>query len=176
MAASLVFKLTGTTGAGGAGHSSAASSLGGLMAATPVSSTALNNLWDNVSPTEATDGDTEYRAIDIYNSGNATARSVELWFSTVSNHASVSVTMGYLASVGATAGQNHLVGSNLELLASESSTPACPCTFTLAQSGSKISLSDISSGKACRVYLRRVVSANARNLANNTIQISVQYA
>lgn len=56
MAATLVFRLTG-----GASNSDPDASLGGVMSNTEISGTALNNLFDDVSPDEATSGSTEYR-------------------------------------------------------------------------------------------------------------------
>ncbi len=71
MAASLQLFLTG-----GAGNTDPNGSLGGVKSTTQLSSTPLNNLFDNVSPGEASAGDVEYRAIDIYNAGDAAAQSV----------------------------------------------------------------------------------------------------
>jgi len=60
MAATLEFRLTG-----GSSNSDPDQSLGGVTSSNEISSTAMNNLFDNVTPTEASSGDVEYRAIDI---------------------------------------------------------------------------------------------------------------
>ncbi|MFW6001923.1 MAG: hypothetical protein ACOCQD_01130 [archaeon] len=76
MAANLEFRLTG-----GSDNSDPDASLGGAMSSETLEPSGANNLFDNVSPTEAKEGDQEYRAIDIYNTGDATAESVAIYIS-----------------------------------------------------------------------------------------------
>lgn len=159
MAASLQLRLTG-----GASNSDPNASLGGVMSSNQVSATALNNLFDNVSPAEASAGDTEYRAFDIYNNGDATATSITLWFDTQTPSTSTVVACG----VDATATQT---------LAGEGSAPSSPTvTFTEPTSGSPLSLTDIAASAARRIFVRRTVTAGAGNLANDQFGITIQYA
>ena len=58
MAATLVFRLTG-----GASNIDPDASLGGIMSNTEISGTALNNLFDDVSPDEATSGSTDRKSV-----------------------------------------------------------------------------------------------------------------
>lgn len=74
MPAQIQLRLTG-----GAANADPDASLGGVMSSEQLSATALNNLFDNVSPGESEDGDTEYRAIDLYNVGDATACSIQIF-------------------------------------------------------------------------------------------------
>ena len=179
MAAVLQFRLTqggarGDSGDASTAHSSPASSLGGRMSAMALSAVALNNLFDNISPAQAGTGVTEYRAIDIYNGGDAVATSIELWVSSDSTHASTHIE---LAIANSSTQNNHTLSTFLEKIATEASTPAAPaCSFIDAGVGAKIAMADISSNYAARVWVKRICWANANNLANDTATISIQYA
>ena len=74
MAATLAFQLSG-----GASNSDPNASLGGTHSSVALSGTAMNNLFDDVSSGEASAGDTEYRAIDITNTGDATGTVVKIF-------------------------------------------------------------------------------------------------
>ena len=167
MAATLQFRLTG-----GASNSDPDASLGGIMSSNQLSSTAMNNLFDNVTPTEATSGDTEYRMIDIYNAGDAAAESVELYMSSATTSTDSVIHLGYDAT-----NNSHASGADLEELADESTAPASPViTFAERTSASKLSLPDIAVGQAVRVGVKRVISSSASNTANDTGTIAVEYA
>jgi hypothetical protein len=159
MAASLQLRLTG-----GAGNSDPNASLGGTMSSTQVSGTAMNNLFDNVSAAEASAGDVEYRAIDIYNNGDAPATSVTLWWDTQTPSAGSVVACG----VDATATQT---------LGNENTAPSAPTvTFTEPTSGSPLSLTDITNGQARRIFIRRTITAGAGNIADDLCGMTIQYA
>lgn len=167
MAATLQFNLTG-----GAGNSDPDASLGGVMSTTEISTTALNNIFDDVDPTEAGTGDTEYRFIDVYNSGDETATSVEIYISSNTSSADTELTIGQDAT-----NNPHLSSADLETLANESTAPASPViTFGLYPEGGKLSLDDIAAGSAARICLKRVVSASATNTSEDTCTIAVVYA
>lgn len=167
MASTLVFRLTG-----GASNSDPNASLGGIMSANALSSTPLNNLFDNVSPAEATAGDTEYRMIDVYNSGDATAESVELYVSSATTSAYSTLELGYDATAN-----SHASGANLETLANESTAPASPViTFAERTSGSKLALPNIAVGQAVRIGVKRIITAGATNIANDTATLAVDFA
>jgi len=159
MAASLEIRLTG-----GAANSDPDASLGGTMSSETISGTALNNLFDNVSVSEASSGDTEYRAIDIYNAGDATAYAVEAWISTVSPSTDSIIAFGK----DDTATQE---------LADESTAPDSPeVTFIQHLTGSRLSIDNIAAASAQRLFLRRTISSSASNYANDGIVLTVQYA
>lgn len=167
MASNLVFRLTG-----GASNATPASSLGGIMSANALSGTALNNLFDNVSPEEATAGATEYRMIDVYNSGDAAAESVELYCSSNTTSTYTTLHLGYDAT-----NSPHESGDSLETLANETTAPASPTiTFADRTSGAKLALPDIPTGEAVRVAVKRIVTAGATNTANDTATLAVYFA
>jgi hypothetical protein len=158
MAAVLEWRLTG-----GAGNSDPNASLGGVMSSTQVSGTALNNLFDNVDADEASAGDVEYRAIDLYNSGDAAALAVELWISTETG------STDSIIAIGEDAGT--------QSIANEDTAPSAPTiTFSHPLVGSKESIADISNGSAQRIWLRRTISSSASNYTNDTVTITVNYA
>lgn len=160
MAATLVYRLTG-----GASNSDPNASLGGASSSVAVSGTAMNNLFDDVAEGEASAGDTEYRAIDVRNTGDATATVVKIYMSVETTSASTQIDMGIEASP---------LGSTTSI-ADESTAPA-GVTFAHYNSGSQLSLPDIAAGTYCRVWLRRVVSAAAGNTSNDQGTIYTAYA
>lgn len=167
MAASLQFRLTG-----GAGNSDPDAALGGVMSANQLSDTAMNNLFDNVSPDEASSGDTEYRAIDVYNSGDAAATNVELYMATETSSPDTAIDMGHDAT-----NNPHTSAWAGETIANESTAPASPViTFGHRVTGARLSLPDIPAGQAARVWMKRVVSPGAGNTSNDLGTIRVEYA
>ncbi|RLG01218.1 hypothetical protein DRN58_02220 [Thermococci archaeon] len=169
MAATLQFRLTG-----GASNTDPNASLGGVMSGTEVSSSPMNNLFDNVSPAEASSGDTEYRAIDIYNSGDTTATEVAIYMSTETSSPDTQIDLGY-DSAGA-----HASDWNGPSITDEGDTPADSgggnISFAHHTSGNKLTLPDIPAGQAVRVWLKRIVSAGAGNTSSDQGTLTVEYA
>jgi len=167
MASVLVFRLTG-----GVSNSDPNSSLGGVMSSSALSGTALNNLFDNVTPSEASAGVTEYRMIDVYNSGDATAESVELYCSSNTTSTSSTLHLGY-----DTTNAPHAAATSLESLATELAAPASPViTFADRTSGSKLAIPNIPATQAVRVCVKRIITAGATNTANDTATLAVDFA
>ena len=165
MAATLVIRLTG-----GSVNANPNASLGGTMSSTAVTSTVLNNLYNNVSPSYALSGVTDYRAVDLYNSGNATAASVCIYIN--SNTTSTRTTLA----LGQNAANNpHSSASSLEQISSSLTTPSS-VTFGNYTPSNMLVLSDIPSSQCARIWLRRTVSATCSNLALDQAQITAQWA
>lgn len=160
MAATLVWRLTG-----GASNSNPNASLGGTRSSNALSGTALNNLFDDVAPAEASAGDTEYRAIDLYNSGDATATSVVFYQSTETSSAGTTLDNGIEASP---------INSTLSI-ADESTAPA-GVSFAHYVTGSRLTIPDIAAGSGCRVWFKRIVSAATGNTSNDAGAFTVEYA
>lgn len=158
MAAELQFRLTG-----GASNAVPADSLGGVGSSEQLSAIALNNLFDNVEPAEAVAGDTEYRAIDIYNNGDEVATSVEFYFDAQTSSADTDLAAG--------------LDSGTQSIADEDIAPATPAiTFTAPTEGSALSVSDIAVGGRQRVWIRRTVGAAAGNTSSDQATLAVKYA
>lgn len=132
----------------------------------------LNNLFDNVDPGEASAGDTEYRAIDVYNAGDAAATSVSVHMSTETSSPDTALDLGHDAT-----NDPHTSAWAGETIADEDTAPASPViTFGHHLSANKLSLPDIPVGHACRVWLKRVVSAAAGNTSNDQGTFRAEYA
>lgn len=161
MPATLVLRLTG-----GASNADPNASLGGTRSSEVVSGTALNNVFDDVGAAEASAGDTEYRAIDLYNSGDATAEGVTFFFDANTSSGDTVLAVATEASP---------IDSTLSI-ADESTAPAGSLTFTEPTSGAKKSLPNIAAGSGCRLWLRRTVGASAGNTANDNATMKWDYA
>lgn len=163
MAAVLEFRLTG-----GSENSDPNASLGGAMSSTQLSETAMNNLFDNVSPSEANDGDVEYRAIDIYNSGDASGESVEVYMSVETS--SPDSELDFYND-----GTTHDGSDQGDEIADESTEPS-GASWSHHTDASKLSLPSIAASMATRLWIRRTISAEATNTNEDLGTIAVDYA
>ena len=160
MPSALIWRLTG-----GASNSDPNASLGGARSSNAISGTAMNNLFDNVTAAEATAGDSEYRALDLYNSGDAASSGTELYMSTPTSSPSTELQFGLEASP---------INSTTSI-ANESTAPAA-VSFANYTTGSRLTIPTIAAGSACRVWFKRVVSAGAPNTASDSGTFTVEYA
>jgi len=143
-------------------------SLGGSMSATQLNSTPMNNLFDNISASEASSGESEYRCLVLYANGTS--------------HTGVSIYMDPETSSPDT---------QIDL-AWEDKNPSTPTTipdedtapdqtgwqetsFTHRNSGNKLSVSDMVSGDMQYIWFKRVVSPGASGSTNDTGTIVVDY-
>ena len=157
MAATLEYRLTG-----GASNADPDASLGGVGSSEQVPSTAINNLFDNVYPTEIISDDlTEYRAFDIYNSGDAEATSVEFYLTdTVSSESLLSV---WYDSTGT------------QTIANEGIEPS-GASWSEPEVGSKLSLPNLAAGASHRIWIRRVQDQLSTNVSNDLGTLHTWYA
>lgn len=152
MAATIQYRLT-------------TNNLGGAATATELSATAMNNLFDNISPDEASAGDAEYRAIDLHNSGDAAAVAVTVYCNgTTSTGTDLLFALEESPLASTTA------------VADESTAPAISGSFTAYTSASPLAVPDIPAGSYARLWLKRTVTAGTGNLATDTTTLSVEYA
>ncbi len=159
MAAVLKLYLTG-----GASNADPDASLGGVMSSEELSETPLNNLFDDIDPDQAEVGVTEYRAIGLYNDGDADAVGIEMWFVSDSASPDTSVSVG----VDATGTQS---------IADEEDAPDSPTiSFSQPGSGSTLSLDDIEPGEERRIWFKRICGANAVNHNNDEFELAIRYA
>jgi hypothetical protein len=160
MPATLQFNLTG-----GAANSDPGASLGGVHSSVQVSAAVMNNIFDDVSPAEASAGDAEYRALDVQNVGDAIASSVTIYMSTETSSADTQIDMGAVASPI----------NSTESVIDESTAPAT-VTFAHRLTGARLALPDIAAGSYCRVWLRRVVGVGATNTGSDQGTLAVDFA
>lgn len=138
--------------------------LGGAATSTQLSATAMNNLWDNVTAAQASAGGNEYRAVDLYNAGDAVATLVA-FFSTATTSTGTEIEAGIEASP---------IGSTTSV-ADEATAPS-GVAFAVRSAAAKLTLPNVAVGAYCRVWLKRAVTAGTGNLANDSTTMTVEYA
>lgn len=139
MAANLELRLTG-----GAANSDPDLSLGGDSSSEVVSATPPNSVFDDVVPNEAWTGDTEYRALSLYNKGDEEAASIEFYISSETDSPDSIIAIGK--------------DSGTQSIADENTTPASPAiTFSHPLVDSKMSISNLAVGAAQRLWFRRAI-------------------
>ena len=160
MAATINLHLTG-----GAANADPNLSLGGVHSSVQMSGVAMNNLFDDVGAAEAVAGNTEYRAIDLTNAGDALATVVTAFMDPDSSSADTQVDFGIEASP---------IGSTLSI-ADESTAPA-GVAFAHYTAAAPLAVPDIAAGAYARLWVRRLVGAAAGNSNNDSGIIVVEYA
>ena len=143
-------------------------SLGGSMSATQLSSTPMNNLFDNISSDEATNGDTEYRCLVLYANG--------------ANYSNIEICMNPETSSSDTQIDMALEGINPSsptTIADEDTAPDqtgwTETTFTHRTSSNKLSISSLNSGDRAYIWFKRTVNAGASTDTNDHGTIVVEY-
>jgi len=150
---------------GGASNTDPNASLGGAISSTAISSTALNNLFDNVSGAEASAGDTEYRCYYVKNAhASLTWQTVKTWISSQTTSPDTSVEIG-LDPAG--------VNGTATTVADESTAPA-GVTFSAASVGSELTIGNIPAGQYQAIWVKRIVNAGAAAYSNDTCTIEHQ--
>lgn len=157
MASNCIFTLTG-----GAANADPNASFGGDGSSVALSGTALHNLFDAVTPDDINGGDdVNYRAIDIYNNGDATAKLVQFYIVDTTNLESI-IQIWYEVAPGQT-------------IADEDTAPS-GASWSSPLSGSKQSINDIAAGARARIWIRRTVDEDADNLTDDTAYLYVWFA
>jgi hypothetical protein len=151
MASNILFHLTG-----GSANADPDLSLGGDGSSEVLSSTALNNLFDNINPDEITSGDrTEYRAIDFSNDGDAEAHNISFFFTDTTNDESI------LAVWLDVTGTQSIVNETTE-------PTGAAGNWSLPLVGSQLDLDDLAISGTHRLWIKRVVDQDADNLNEDT--------
>ena len=134
-------------------------SLGGSITANECG-TAINHLFDNVSPTEASASDTEYRAISVKNT-NATDTLYDayIWISLETVSTDSTIALAYDS-------------TGTQSIADEIGPPSGLSFSTPLTKATGISLGDMAAGIAKRIWLRRTITAGALKLADNGTMIT----
>lgn len=156
MAANLVFTLTG-----GATNAIPGNSLGGDGSTIQLSGIPLNNLFDDASYDEAVTGDVEYRAIDIFNIGDAEAVNVKFFFGAQTTSPESSIQAG--------------LDSTTQSIPNETTVPS-GVTFTEPTVSAPIDVADIAINDRQRIWIRRTIDSGAENISDDTATLSVTYA
>ena len=156
MAATLELRYTG-----GASNSDPTASLGGVSSSVALSATALNNLFNDITPAERTAGVIKYRALSLYNSGADAATAIAAYMSTITSSTDTNLAFGLDSTTGTIADEN---------------TAPSGVSFANYTSSSKLSISDIAAAGAQRIWFRLTVAAGATNDSSDGGTIAVDYA
>lgn len=144
------------------GNSDPVASLGGSGQGSEIGS-GIHNIFDRVTPAEASAGDIEYRAIDVKNvNATDTLYDAVVWVSTETSSASTTVALAYDS-----AGTQSVVN--------ESTAPSSPAlSFSAPTSkATGIALGDMAAGVAKRIWLRWTVTAGAAGTASDAGELKV---
>lgn len=157
MASNLQYHLTG-----GASNSDPNASLGGVGSSVIVNSTALNNLFANVTPPDiATSNYVTYRAIDLKNDGDDVAKHIEFFFEDTTNTES-RVDFWYDS-------------AGTQSIPDEETEPV-GATWTQPDTDNRYSFADLPAGSAYRLWIRRTVDQDAGNLNEDTAYLNTWFS
>lgn len=156
----LKFYISG--GATGGGNTDPDLGLGGTITST----LAGTDLFDNITSTEATSGEDEYRLIFVKNTNNAdTAYSVKVW---IQSNTPSPFTTAYVALCDEGA------NADTELVANENTAPVGPSFVTAENEAAALSLGDLAPTEYYGVWVKRNVGAGATAYANDTFTLRVK--
>ena len=147
---------------GGGSNSDPNAALGGAISSTEWGS----NIFDNVTPTEASTGESEYRCVFVRNTtATDTLYDAVVWVST-NTPSSYSEVQIALADEGASA--------SAETIANEDTAPSGP-SFSVAETAATgLDLGDLGPSGYYWVWIKRTISANAPAYANDTFTLTVR--
>lgn len=156
---------------GGNSNTDPNASLGGIVSTTEVVDNTDNNLFDDVSGTEAQAGDTEYRGVYYKNNhGTLELQNARVFIATQTTSADDSVEIG---KDPAGAGDGSSTGV-MTTIATESNAPAGVTFSAPATYAAGIALAGMTATKVHGVWHKRIVNAAAAAINANSYQITVQ--
>ncbi|CAA9322687.1 MAG: hypothetical protein AVDCRST_MAG68-2060 [uncultured Gemmatimonadetes bacterium] len=163
VAADVAFRLSG-----GAANTSPAASLGGAMSTAGggiIPDATLNAIWDNVSGSEHSAGDVEYRCIYVQNNhATLTAEAVAFFFDAEGGSADTAVDGGADAAAAGTAAQ---------VVANEQTAPTSVTFSRPTTRAAGISLGNIGPASYKAVWLRRTVLAGTTAFNGDSVGFRV---
>ncbi len=174
-AAELIYRLSVNTGPGNStAQPNPNASLGGFISTTVISTTTLNNLFDNVSGTENTNGHTDYRCAFLYNSNPANPLENPTLYVTseVAGGSSVTVAVDTTATsaLGSSTAQA-LGGPGTETAPGTAVTGLAYSAPTTAATG--LAMGNIPSGNVKAFWAKRVTGPNVAAINNDGITFNV---
>lgn len=154
-------------GSGGTGESDPTAYLGGVRSNTQIVDDTDNNIFADVSGSEASAGSTKFRALYFRNAhGSLTLQASVLWIETNTTSADDTIRIGLdLAGLNATA----------DTIADEDTAPSPAVTFsTAANKGAGLVLGDVPSTQHFAFWIERVVDAASSALAANEFVLKIE--
>ena len=144
---------------GGAANASAAASLGGAKSSNAVPS----GLFDDVTSSESSAGDTEYRCFYVHNNhGTLELQSAVVWISANTTGDRIAIGVGSAA-----------INGTEQTVADESTAPTSVTFSQPASKGAGLSLGSIPAGQHKAVWIRRIIAAST-GASNDTYTIRAE--
>ena len=159
MASLITFNYTG-----GASNADPELSLGGVGSSVNLVGTAINNLFENVLPPDIlSTASVRYRAIDLYNDGDATAEAMTFFLLDTPN--SQSLVEAWYDSTG-----------TQSIIDEETEPTGATGNWTTPLQASQMALSNLAAAGNHRIWIKRTVNQTADNLANDTAYLYSWFA
>lgn len=152
---------------GGSSNTDPDASLGDAISSTELTNNSLHNLFDKVTATEASSGDTEYRCVYIKNENghSLTFTDPVLYIDTDSTSADTSIEVAV-----ADEGKN----ATVQTIANESTAPTGESFTSATGVGNGESYTSLDDGDYIGIWIKRVVDASATALADDTAVIGTR--
>jgi len=119
--------------------------------------TLSENLFDNVSSSEATAGRTEYRAVMVKNDSSVVMNSLKVWIDTNTPFADDAVEIAIELPVS----------NAIQSLANETNAPTGVTFYPASGEGSALAIGNLAVGAVYGLWIKRVVSATTQRYADN---------
>jgi hypothetical protein len=146
---------------GGSSNTAPINSLGGAISTTP----APVNLFDDVTSTESSAGDIEYRGVYVKNDGNVNLTNTFVWIQVNTPDVDTSIAIA-LASEG--------LNQVMQLVANENTSPVGPLFSAPASKGTGLPLGTIAAGQNYGIWVRRTVNTGAAAYNADTFTLRVE--
>lgn len=174
--------LTGASSDGGA-QTNPNSALGNYRSSTEITDNTDNNLFDDVSGSEASAGDTEYRCICLKNThGTLSLQNAKVWVSTNEANASTTLSLalevptggdtnGYAQTIGTESTAPTVGSGNVSAWYATSALNSYANGIAVNQGSHDVNLD---AGEIVFVWIKRVISANAAAASGINFTIRLQ--
>lgn len=151
---------------GGSSNSDPNAALGGIMSTTTtVTDNTTHNLFDVVSGTESSAGDTEYRGIYVLNNhGSLTSQNTHVYISSQTSSANTSLEI-------ALAGEG--LNATMETVSDENTAPVGESFSAPSTYATGLDMGNIPNGQRYGLWVKRIVDAGAAAANDDTTTISV---
>lgn len=151
---------------GGTSNTDPDLALGGAISSTEITTDTLDNLFDEVTGTEHSAGDVEYRAIYFKNtSGSDSAYSTKIWVSQNTPSTEDEVTIG-LDPVG--------LNGTATTISTENDAPTGVTFGSHNTEETALSLGTVGAGGYYALWVKRTVTAGTTPYSNNTFKLKIK--
>lgn len=155
---------------GGSANGDAELSLGGEMSSVAITNNVLQNLFDNVSPSERASGTIEYRCFYYVNTHATETLTDAIVYVTANTPATDTAMAIGLDPAGVGDGSSTGVAATIP----DETTAPYGVTFSAApDAGSGLSVGDLEPGEAFAVWVRRTVDAGALPATGDNVTLRI---